>query len=920
MPETPRMHWQYPDEYQADWYNTPNGHVQLFNQIDDSMADTLEADSQKIPKDLLLVKGDLIAAAGPAVPGRVPLGATGQVLTVNPIQPFGVEWQTPAVGGTSIPATIVDAPGDLIAGTAPDTVARFPVGTDGQSLIADSTQTAGLRWGTVSGTGIPPTIVDVKGDLIAASGPDAVVRFPVGADGQVLTASSGSALTGLTWTTPAAIPTDLIPKTLLDARGDLVVASANDTPARLAVGADTHVLTADSVQPLGVKWAAAVMTPASDSITDTMLRNSAAVSVIGRSAGTPGDPADITAGADGNVLRRTGGVLGFGALDLSDSDAVTGILPGTFLPTPLPAANIPAPANNSITGAMLRDSVARSVIGNGTNATADPADIQAATSGHVLRLSGTTLAFGALDLSNTSAVTGTLPGTSIQAPLPAANIPTPANNSVTNAILRDSAALSVIGNGTNATADPADLAGTAGQVLRVDATPSLGFGAINLASSAAVTGVLPAANHDGIPKSVLVAKGDLVGTATGPTATRIGPIGANDTVLTADSTTTSGVKWATVPAGTPAAGSITSAMLRDSAANSVIGRSTNSAGVPADIATSTAGQVLRLSGTTLGFGAVDLDSANAVTGTLGVANGGTNLASGTDGGVLGFTGTTTLASSALLTNNALMLGGGAGATPKVVASLGTTTTVLHGNAAGAPTFGAVSLSADVTGTLGATNMGIVTTKGDLLAYSTTPARHAVGTNEYVLVSDSTQTTGLRWTPRRRFIGALIADSAVLLGSTGGNQNFNKVVTIPANLLTAGAVIQIDYRIIVATKATGPGTLTVFVNIGGGLVGYSDMALPDGHAGFEVGGSLFITMRSVGASGLMLPAFGGLGSFSAGVAYIRPSTSFTAAGTTLNTTVTRDIVPGVNFSVADAANTAKLQCLNVWVEFPEATVS
>lgn len=54
-----------------------------------------------------------------------------------------------------------------------------------------------------------------------------------------------------------------------------------------------------------------------------------------------------------------------------------------------------------------------------------------------------------------------------------------------------------------------------------------------------------------------------------------------------------------------------------------------------------------------------------------VADGGTGLSSGTSGGVLAFTATGTLASSAALTNNGLVLGGGAGAVPKVAAGLAT---------------------------------------------------------------------------------------------------------------------------------------------------------------------------------------------------------------------------------------------------------
>lgn len=88
-----------------------------------------------------------------------------------------------------------------------------------------------------------------------------------------------------------------------------------------------------------------------------------------------------------------------------------------------------------------------------------------------------------------------------------------------------------------------------------------------------------------------------------------------------------------------------------------------------------------------------------------VAHGGTGLASGTSGGVPYYSGSTTIASSGALTVNRLVLGGGAGAAPIVMGSLGTTTTLLHGNASGAGSFAAVSLTADVSGTLPVGNGG-----------------------------------------------------------------------------------------------------------------------------------------------------------------------------------------------------------------------
>ena len=47
---------------------------------------------------------------------------------------------------TAINPAIVDAKGDLIVGSAADTVIRKPVGTDGQLLYADSTATGGIKW------------------------------------------------------------------------------------------------------------------------------------------------------------------------------------------------------------------------------------------------------------------------------------------------------------------------------------------------------------------------------------------------------------------------------------------------------------------------------------------------------------------------------------------------------------------------------------------------------------------------------------------------------------------------------------------------------------------------------------------------------------------------------------------------------
>lgn len=69
----------------------------------------------------------------------------------------------------------------------------------------------------------------------------------------------------------------------------------------------------------------AVGSIADNAITNAKLRDSAALSVIGRSANSSGDPADIAASNDGEVLRRSGTSIGFGTIATAGiaDDAVT---------------------------------------------------------------------------------------------------------------------------------------------------------------------------------------------------------------------------------------------------------------------------------------------------------------------------------------------------------------------------------------------------------------------------------------------------------------------------------------------------------------------------------------------------------------------------------------------------------------------
>lgn len=122
-------------------------------------------------------------------------------------------------------------------------------GTTGQVLSKATNTDMDFTWvAQDDSNAIQNAIVDAKGDLISATAADTPARLAVGTDNQRLVAASGEA-TGLKYVSDTQ-------NTVIDAKGDLLVGTAADTVARLAVGTNTYVLTADSAEATGLKWAA----------------------------------------------------------------------------------------------------------------------------------------------------------------------------------------------------------------------------------------------------------------------------------------------------------------------------------------------------------------------------------------------------------------------------------------------------------------------------------------------------------------------------------------------------------------------------------------------------------------------------------------------------------------------------------------
>ncbi len=122
------------------WSKTAAGGETTLNGADDNsvtLSYTAGYEQVYLNGVLLARGGDYTASNGSSITGISALTA-GDIVEVLSWTPYSV--------ANALTVTTIDAKGDLLVGTASDTIGRLAVGTNGYILTADSAQTSGIKW------------------------------------------------------------------------------------------------------------------------------------------------------------------------------------------------------------------------------------------------------------------------------------------------------------------------------------------------------------------------------------------------------------------------------------------------------------------------------------------------------------------------------------------------------------------------------------------------------------------------------------------------------------------------------------------------------------------------------------------------------------------------------------------------------
>jgi len=190
---------------------------------------------------------------GPQGPASTVPGPQGEVGPPGPVGPVGPVSTVPGPQG---PVGATGPKGDV----GPASTVPGPAGPAGPQGVQ----------GNPGPQGAASTVPGPKGDkgdtgpqgIQGATGAASTVPGPVGPQGvKGDTGAQGpkgdKGDTGATGATGPMGPAVGIGSELLDAKGDIIVATADNTPAKLSVGTPGQTLVADPAAPGGIKWAAA---------------------------------------------------------------------------------------------------------------------------------------------------------------------------------------------------------------------------------------------------------------------------------------------------------------------------------------------------------------------------------------------------------------------------------------------------------------------------------------------------------------------------------------------------------------------------------------------------------------------------------------------------------------------------------------